>query len=253
MIFADRVKETTTTTGTGTYDLDGAVSGYQTFVAGGVDECIYSVTDGTDWEIGIGTVTDASPDTLSRDTILSSSNSGAAVSWSAGTKTVRLSQAASYAAQVREFPMVAVYDNSGQTVTIRSDEVITWDTELVDTHGFADLVSDNDRLAIPASMDGYWFVAYAMLRLNSTAPHGYRLWINQYDSGDTLLATVADQFGGEDAAGTDAQGQICVRSRPVLVSTGDYFKVLFHYDAGGGRSISSPETNNIFRLWRVSG
>ena len=90
MVFADRVNETTTTTGTGTLSLGGAADGFQGFVVGigTTNECSYCITDDTDWEIGEGTVTDASPDTLSRDTILASSNSDAAVSWSSGTKNV---------------------------------------------------------------------------------------------------------------------------------------------------------------------
>ena len=86
----DRVKETSTTTGTGTYSLAGAATGFQTFVAGVGTEntCYYVAEDGTNWEVGVGTVTDASPDTLSRDAILASSNGGAAVSWGAGTKNL---------------------------------------------------------------------------------------------------------------------------------------------------------------------
>jgi hypothetical protein len=87
---ADRVKEQTTTVGTGTYSLDGAITAYQTFVSGVGDgnECHYTATDGTDWEVGVGTVTNSSPDTLTRDTIFSSSNSGLAVDWSAGNKNI---------------------------------------------------------------------------------------------------------------------------------------------------------------------
>lgn len=88
----DRIRETTTTTGTGTIDLDGAVSGFQTFVTGAGDgnTCFYVIENGTDWEIGTGTVTDATPDTLSRDTIHASSNGGSAVDWGVGTKNVFL-------------------------------------------------------------------------------------------------------------------------------------------------------------------
>lgn len=87
---ASFVQETSTTTGTGTYDLAGAVAGFQGFVAGNGDGEVvrYSVTDGTDWEVCEGTITDAATDTLSRDTVLESSNSGAAVDWGAGTKTI---------------------------------------------------------------------------------------------------------------------------------------------------------------------
>ena len=88
LVLKDRVRETTTTVGTGTYTLAGAVQGFQSFgVIGDGNTTYYSITDGTDWEVGIGTYT-ASGTTLSRDTILESSNSGSAVNWSAGTKDI---------------------------------------------------------------------------------------------------------------------------------------------------------------------
>lgn len=90
LVHADRVEETSTTTGTGTYNLGGATVGFRTFVAGiaTTNTCYYCVTDGTDWEIGLGTVTDATPDTLARTRILASSNSHAAVNWAAGTRRI---------------------------------------------------------------------------------------------------------------------------------------------------------------------
>ena len=94
MAFAvnDRVKETSTTTGTGTLLLAGALTGFQTFVAGigNSNTTYYAIVheSANEFEVGIGTVTDASPDTLSRTTILESSNSDSAVNFSSGTKTV---------------------------------------------------------------------------------------------------------------------------------------------------------------------
>lgn len=87
---ADRVAETTTTIGTGTVSLDGAKTGYQGFVAaiGTGHQCYYCIVGGSEWEVGIGTVTDATPDTLSRTTVLASSNSGSLVSFSTGDKDV---------------------------------------------------------------------------------------------------------------------------------------------------------------------
>ena len=91
-IYADRVKETTTTTGTGTINLAGAETGFQTFVAGigTTNTCFYAIedADATGWEVGIGTVTDAAPDTLSRTTIIDSSAAGAAITLTTGTHTV---------------------------------------------------------------------------------------------------------------------------------------------------------------------
>ena len=92
LVINDRVKETSTTTGTGTFNLAGAETGYEGFVAGvGTGNTTYyaiELNSANEWEVGIGTVTDAAPDTLSRDTIISSSNSDAAVNFSAGTKNV---------------------------------------------------------------------------------------------------------------------------------------------------------------------
>jgi hypothetical protein len=95
---ADRVKEQTVTTGVGTYNLDGAVLGHRTFVAGvgTTNQCYYTATNGTDWEVGVGTVTDSAPDTLSRDIIYKSSNGDAAVNWGAGIKNIFITPPATY-------------------------------------------------------------------------------------------------------------------------------------------------------------
>ena len=89
LVLKDRVKETTTTTGTGTYTLAGAVSSaFEAFSEiGDGNTTYYCCTDDTDFEIGIGTYT-ASGTTLARTTILQSSNSDSAVSWTAGTRTI---------------------------------------------------------------------------------------------------------------------------------------------------------------------
>ena len=77
LVINDRVKETSTTQGTGTLNLAGAVTGFVTFVAGigNSNTTYYTIFEqGTaNFEVGIGTVTDATPDTLARDTVLSNS------------------------------------------------------------------------------------------------------------------------------------------------------------------------------------
>ena len=92
LVVNDRVKETSTTTGTGTFDLAGAATGFQTFVAGVGDTntTYYAIFNQgtTEWEVGLGTVTDAATDTLARTTVLESSNSDSAVDFAAGTKDV---------------------------------------------------------------------------------------------------------------------------------------------------------------------
>jgi cytoskeletal protein CcmA (bactofilin family) len=89
LVIKDRVKETTTTTGTGTYTLAGAVSGFETFTANlsNSDTTYYVCTDNTDFEVGLGTFT-SSGTTLARTTILASSNSNNEVDWSSGTRSI---------------------------------------------------------------------------------------------------------------------------------------------------------------------
>tara|TARA_Y100000015_G_scaffold41657_1_gene48028 strand:- start:498 stop:1148 length:651 start_codon:yes stop_codon:yes gene_type:complete len=88
LVIADRVQETTTTTGTGTYTLAGAKDGFASFSAvGDGNTTYYACSDGTDYEVGLGTYT-ASGTTLARTTVLTSSNSNNAVNWGAGDKDV---------------------------------------------------------------------------------------------------------------------------------------------------------------------
>ena len=92
LVLNDRVKETSTTTGTGTLDLAGAVTGFVSFVAGigDTNTTYYAIYEtGTDkWEVGLGTVTDAATDTLSRDTVIDNSSGNTSKINFAGTLDV---------------------------------------------------------------------------------------------------------------------------------------------------------------------
>jgi hypothetical protein len=85
--------ETTSTTGTGDVTLGGAVAGWRAFSAqyANGDLCFYSLYDGTNYEHGIGTY-NSGPNTLSRTTVIRSTNSNAAVNWGAGTRQIAVSQ-----------------------------------------------------------------------------------------------------------------------------------------------------------------
>jgi hypothetical protein len=89
LVLADRVRDTTTTTGTGTITLSGtAPTGYQNFsVVGNGNTTYYTINAASQWEVGIGTYSSTGP-TLSRDTVLASSNAGSLVNFSSGTKDV---------------------------------------------------------------------------------------------------------------------------------------------------------------------
>ena len=90
-ILNDRVKETTTTTGTGAITLAGAVGGFETFSAGigGSNTTYYAIKHQTanEFEVGFGTL-NGGASTLTRTYIINSSNSDAAVDFSAGTKDI---------------------------------------------------------------------------------------------------------------------------------------------------------------------
>ena len=93
LVINDRVRETSTSQGTGTINLAGAVTGFKTFVSGiGTGNTTYYAIfeEGTNlFEIGLGTVTDATPDTLARDTVLSNSSGNTSkISFSGGTLSV---------------------------------------------------------------------------------------------------------------------------------------------------------------------
>jgi hypothetical protein len=99
----DRVQETTTTTGTGSITLGGAVPGFQSFaVVGNGNTCYYTIVDGSAWEVGVGTYSTSGP-TLARTTILSNSNGNtSAITLAAGTKSVFLTYPASKSVNLNE-------------------------------------------------------------------------------------------------------------------------------------------------------
>ena len=104
LVLADRVRQTTTSTGTGTITLDGSVDGFQSFaVIGNNNTTYYTISGGTQWEVGIGTYFSG---TLARTTIISSST-GSILNLAAGTKDVFVTLPSS----------VAVTSNTDVTLT----------------------------------------------------------------------------------------------------------------------------------------
>ena len=158
LAIADRVKETTTSTGTGTINLAGASTGFQTFVAGigGGNTCYYAIedADGSAWEVGIGTVTDASPDTLARTTVLKSTNSNNALTLTSGTHTVFATYPSDKAVFKDESGIVLAsgiqVGASGllldsvtiTTLQIHSESFVDNDTSLMTSKAIADKIED---------------------------------------------------------------------------------------------------------------
>jgi hypothetical protein len=123
LIVADRVQETTNSTGTGAYTLGGAVPGFQTFASevSNADTVYYSVTDNVDFEVGLGTYA-SSGNLISRTTVFSSSNSNNAVSWGVGTKNIFLTYPADK----------AVIEDVSNNVTIGNNLVVGGTVDGVD-------------------------------------------------------------------------------------------------------------------------
>jgi len=153
LVVADRVQETTTTTGTGTYTLAGAKTGFQSFAAvGDGNTTYYACTDGTDYEVGIGTYT-ATGTTLARTTIIESSNSDAAVNWGAGEKDIFVTLPASKA---------TVLDASGDFTLVGDAYSVTWDKSTDDLKfpaGAAAEFGDNGDLRIFVGSDGHSYIS----------------------------------------------------------------------------------------------
>lgn len=124
-ITADRTLETSTTTGTGAFTLAGAVTGHRAFGASMTspsDTCWYAIwaVDGSgnatgDWETGLGTY--SASNTLTRTTVLFSSNSNAAVSFSAGTKYVSITAQANKTLQLNNQTVVILPKATASSVT----------------------------------------------------------------------------------------------------------------------------------------
>jgi hypothetical protein len=117
LVLKDRVKETSTTSGTGTITLAGAVAGFQSFsVVGDANTTYYAIVDNiaNTWEVGIGTYT-SSGTTLSRTTVLSSSNGGSLVNFAANAKDVFVTSPSSRSA----------FQNEAGTQTVQAASSVT--------------------------------------------------------------------------------------------------------------------------------
>tara|TARA_B110000879_G_C11180691_1_gene518145 strand:- start:1588 stop:3132 length:1545 start_codon:yes stop_codon:yes gene_type:complete len=145
LLVKDRVKETTATTGTGTVTLGGASAGFQAFsVIGDGNTTFYSLVSGDDWEVGVGTYT-LSGTTLSRDTVLESSNAGSAITLS-GTSDVFCTYPAER----------AVYRDSGVEPQLESSNITVDDTSLVvvDTTNLQTFADGVDHALLKAAGTG---------------------------------------------------------------------------------------------------
>lgn len=152
LVIADRVKDSTTTTGTGTVTLSGtAATGYQNFSVIGNGNTTYYTIAGqgtTEWEVGVGTYA-SSGTTLARTLVLSSSNAGAAVNFSAGTKDVFVTYPSEY----------ANFSGSGQAIVLnKSTASVSYTIAAGDNGMSVGPVTISGGVTITVSSGQRWFV-----------------------------------------------------------------------------------------------
>ena len=143
----DRVKETSTTTGTGNLTLLGAVSQFQAFsVFANNDTFFYAVVGqtGTEWEVGIGTYVSATP-ALARTTVLESSNADALVSFSAGTKDVFVTHPAKMALQLKELAAAPGASETDWITLYGFNGGVESQVRTKGEYGLVDILSQRDR------------------------------------------------------------------------------------------------------------
>jgi len=224
LVLADRVKETTTTTGTGTYTLAGAQTGFESFSAvGNGNTTYYCCTDGTDFEVGIGTYT-ASGTTLARTTILQSSNSDAAVNWSAGSRDIFVTQPAEKA---------VFLDGSGD-VTLGNDLTVTGDLFV----NGGTIRSEDGTLDFGDNSGDNW----GQISFQSSDTNGFDAQFNNSvrfsnEQGSTTQHMLLLDTGANNSA--DLWG-VSVNDTPIVSITGQSKIVLHEADGGSNTTIISP-------------
>ena len=153
LIVADRVQETTNTTGTGAYTLGGAVPGFQTFASevSNADTVYYSVTDNVNFEVGLGTYA-SSGGTIARTTVFTSSNSNNAVNWGVGTKNIFLTYPADKAVIEDASNNVTIGNNLVVGGTVDGRDVATDGTKLDTVETNADVTDTTNVTSAGAAM-----------------------------------------------------------------------------------------------------
>tara|TARA_R100000234_G_scaffold63644_1_gene38705 strand:+ start:6621 stop:7829 length:1209 start_codon:yes stop_codon:yes gene_type:complete len=256
LVLADRVKETTTTTGTGTYTLAGAVTGFESFASiGNGNTTYYCCTDGTDFEIGVGTYT-SSGTTLARTTILQSSNSDNAVSWSSGTRDIFCTQPAEKTSFVDNYTanatlaafVTALANTSGGAFTLTlpaspraNDEIIILDAAgTFDTNNLT--VARNGNTIQGASSDLVCDVENVAIRLHYTGSD-WRVFaiVGVASSPISAFKNIAVSGQSNVVADSSADTLTLVAGSNMTITT-DASADSVTFAASGGGSVVTPGT-----------
>ena len=189
LVIADRVRETTTTTGTGDIVLGGAVAGFVPFssVLANTDTTYYGMVGGNAWEVGVGTYSTAT-NSLSRTVILASSNGGTIVSFGSGTKAVFLTQPTERAVYVNGNTVVAA-NNATIPNTLLANSSITINGVTIPLGGSSSAVPPAYPLVNP-TLEGATLSANATQGTVVLATSAFdALGITQDGSGNALRVT----------------------------------------------------------------
>jgi hypothetical protein len=222
---ADRVQETTATTGTGTLNLAGASTQFQTFIAGigNGNQTFYCILsgDGTNWETGIGTVTAGTPNTLSRS-VIASSNSNALVSLT-GTSTV-----------FADAPAQSLPSNWNAALT--SSTVQTGNFNVFPT-----------KLALPAFVEGGRVSINAVIK-KASADNAFVGVVNGSGAGYSINWQSDNNFVSYSTTSTT---QTVIHSSGAVTSVGSPGYFLFNFEIVP--QAASPFNCLLCNLWNITG
>lgn len=244
---ADRVCDTTTTTGTGAITVTGtAITGFRSLSAGGIGtgSTFYYLIEEVDgagaptgaWELGTGVVTATGPIVFSRIPI-HSSNSGSAVTFAAGTKRVHL-VAPSF--QLGLLGGVFKLTSSLTAQNFTTAAAIGWTGQQFDTsplNFFHSNVTNNSRITIPADYGDCYVRLHGQVYLNNIlANETVDLWVRADGSGDMSHTT-------NHTPSTSPAYQVI--TQPILTSSGDYYELMLQTSSDTSIDILSGSTFSI--------
>lgn len=231
--FYNLARMTTATTGTGTMTLGSAVSSYLSFADAGVadaDVLTYAIVDGSNREIGVGVYT-ASGTTLTRATILESTNGGSAISLT-GNAQVLLTSAAEDI-RFRGCRLKKAADQTAANYT--TDTAVAWDAEVFDTDALHDNVTANTKIIIPASLNGAVVRFEANIRTTLTTADTHRTIYIRRGGADIFGISQGDE-GGATVGGN------YVSSGPIVVATGEEYECIFAQETDTSITVTAAES-----------
>jgi len=263
LLLKDRVKETTTTTGTGPYTLAGAVAGFEAFSEiGDGNTTYYCCTDGTDFEVGVGTYT-ASGTTLARTNILQSSNGDAAVNWTSGSRTIFCTQPAEKAVFLDASGNIDIDGGAIDGVTLGTNIAVT-EAQIDDINiNDGTIESSNSFSGLILKVNGQLIARVQSSNQSLTGGGLYLYQNNPYitfegDTSDVYETNlkVTDPTANRDITLPDASGTVAVFSTAPTsaITDGTNGQVLttngsgtlsFQTVSGGGGTIASQDANNV--------